>query len=243
MIERTLDVETADGVMPTFVTYPEAPGPHPVVLFYMDAPGIREELRDLCRRLAVVGYYVMLPNLFYRDGGPAFDPAELRIRLDPLMMDLNLKTTNTMVLRDTAALLKFAAADPAADPQRTGAVGTCMGGRHGMLAAAEFPDQVLAFASLHGGRMVTDDPDSAHLAIGKLKAEGYFGWAQDDAVAPAEHMEIYKKALRDQGLPHRVELHANAHHGFFFPQRHSYDKDAAERSWERIFALFKRNLG
>ena len=53
MIEKHLDIPTADGSMNTFVVYPEEGGPHPVVLFYMDAPGKREELHDMARRLAV----------------------------------------------------------------------------------------------------------------------------------------------------------------------------------------------
>ena len=68
MIERQLDIATKDGGMTTFITHPERDGPHPVVLFFMDAPGIREELRDMARRIASVGYYVMLPNLYYRSG-------------------------------------------------------------------------------------------------------------------------------------------------------------------------------
>ncbi len=63
MIERTVEVATKDGATTTFITHPERDGPHPVIVFLMDAPGIREELRDMCRRLAAVGYYVMLPNL------------------------------------------------------------------------------------------------------------------------------------------------------------------------------------
>ena len=66
MHERQLDIETKDGRMTTFVVHPERDGPHPIILFYMDAPGIREELRDMARRIASVGYYVMLPNLYYR---------------------------------------------------------------------------------------------------------------------------------------------------------------------------------
>ena len=63
MIERTIEIPTPEGVTRTFVTHPERDGPHPVILFLMDAPAIREELRDMCRRLASVGYYVLLPNL------------------------------------------------------------------------------------------------------------------------------------------------------------------------------------
>ena len=66
MIEQHLDIATADGAMNTFVVHPEEGGPFPVVLFYMDAPGKREELHDMARRLAAVGYFVVLPNLYYR---------------------------------------------------------------------------------------------------------------------------------------------------------------------------------
>src|SRR5215472_4718498 len=68
MIEYTLDIRTAAGEMETFVCYPDRGGPFPAVFFLMDAPGIREELRDMARRLATVGYYVLLPNLYYRAG-------------------------------------------------------------------------------------------------------------------------------------------------------------------------------
>ena len=66
MIERTVDITTPAGEMETFICRPERGAPFPAVLLLMDAPGIREELRDMARRLATVGYYALLPNLYYR---------------------------------------------------------------------------------------------------------------------------------------------------------------------------------
>ena len=68
MIEQTLDIVTKAGAMETFICHPERGGPYPAVFLLMDAPGIREELRDMARRLGTVGYYVLLPNLYYRAG-------------------------------------------------------------------------------------------------------------------------------------------------------------------------------
>ena len=68
MIDQQIDIPTRDGKTTTFITHPERGGPFPVIIFYMDAPAIREELRDMARRLATSGYYVMLPNLYYRSG-------------------------------------------------------------------------------------------------------------------------------------------------------------------------------
>ena len=241
MREREVELATRDGRMPTFITHPEEGGPHPTVIFFMDALGIREELRDMARRIGTVGYYVMLANLFYRDGGPSFDPALLQTQgPDPEMMRINMATTHAMVLADTEALLGFAADDPAAQGP-VGTIGYCMGGRHAYAAAGRFPEQVAAMASLHGGFQVTDRTDSAHLLTRHIKAECYFGFAEGDPLAPPEHQEIIAAECARWGVPHRLEVYRAAH-GFTFPERHCYHKPSAERAWERVFALFERRL-
>ncbi len=68
MREVEMGVQTADGIMDTFICHPEEGGPFPAVIMSMDAPGIREELRDMARRIGSVGYFVLLPNLYYRSG-------------------------------------------------------------------------------------------------------------------------------------------------------------------------------
>src|SRR5687767_7674453 len=131
MIDRELDIATADGAMNTFITHPEEGGPHPVVLFYMDAPGKREELHDMARRLGTCGYYVMLPNLYYRrsrtfriDAGRTGIDEEARKIMFEHMDSLNRGT----VLTDTQALLHFSEQDPAARGGKVAAVGYCMSG-------------------------------------------------------------------------------------------------------------------
>src|SRR6266850_2561273 len=109
MIEQTLDIATADGAMETFVCRPERAAPFPAVFLLMDAPGIREELRDMSRRLATVGYYVLLPNLYYRSGveelGPFMGEAGTAVRQK--IMELMAGLTIDMVMDDTDALLDF----------------------------------------------------------------------------------------------------------------------------------------
>jgi len=242
MIERTTAVATSDGAMPTFVVHPDEDGPFPVVLLFMDALGIREELRAMARRFASAGYYVMLPDLYYRWGGPSFDPAPLAQGiLDPKMIELNDALTVAMTQRDANALLDSASDDrnarlPAA------AVGYCMGGRHAIGTAAAQAGKIAAFASLHGGRLVNDRPDSPHRLLAATKGETYFGWADADPVAPKAHRHAIEAALAVRGGRARVELHAGAQHGFTFPERYCYDRVAAERVWARLFAMFRRNL-
>jgi carboxymethylenebutenolidase len=241
VIERQLDIETPHGATTTFIVHPERDGPHPVVFFFMDAPAIREELRDMARRLASSGYYVILPNLYYRAGvmeiGPLGDP-EVRTRMMELMNGLTIE----MVMSDTEALLAFVDQDPAAADGPMGAVGYCMSGQFAINAAANFPDLFGAAASMYGTYLVTDRDNSPHRMARQAKGELYFGCAEIDHWAPMATVAALTKSLADDGVDAEVELYPGVEHGFAFPQRAAYNKEAAERHWERLNALFGRRL-
>ncbi|MFC7539659.1 dienelactone hydrolase family protein [Siccirubricoccus deserti] len=131
MIETTLDIATADGAMESFICRPERGGPFPAVLMLMDAPGIREELRDMARRLATVGYYVVLPNLYYRAGRDSvFGPGVLTMG-DPerdRMRAIRTKMTIPPVMEDVGAMLRFLDTQKEAKPGPVGTHGYCMSG-------------------------------------------------------------------------------------------------------------------
>jgi carboxymethylenebutenolidase len=240
MIERQIDIPTADGATTTFICHPERGGPHPVILFFMDAPAIREELRDMARRLGTAGYYVMLPNLYYRAGVMELGPLDEkgRERMFALMNDLTIE----MVMRDAAALIAFADADPAARPGGIGTLGYCMSGQFAINAAASFPERVAAAASIYGTFLVTEKLNSPHLVAQKTKAELYFACAEVDRWAPMETVEALKAAVAGSSALAEVELYPKVEHGFAFPQRAAYDKASAERHWERLGALYRRRL-
>jgi carboxymethylenebutenolidase len=128
MIDQQIDIATKDGKTTTFITHPERGGPFPVIIFYMDAPAIREELRDMARRLGTSGYYVMLPNMYYRSGVMELGPippdpeAPERKQMFGYMNSINIP----MVMEDTKALLAFAETQEAANTKIVGTVGYCM---------------------------------------------------------------------------------------------------------------------
>jgi carboxymethylenebutenolidase len=242
MIDQQIEIPTKDGSTTTFITHPERGGPFPVIIFYMDAPAIREELRDMARRLGTSGYYVMLPNLYYRSGvlelGPL--PADMnspeRKRMFELMASINIP----LIMEDTSALLTYAEGQAAANTKLVGTVGYCMSGRYAINAATHFPDRLKAAASVYGTHLATDESNSPHLAASKTKAELYFACAETDIYAPAEIIDKVKEGMK--GAPAEVEIYPGTHHGFAFPRRPVYDRDAAERHWERLLALSRRNL-
>ena len=242
MIEHHIDIATADGAMNSFVVHPEEGGPHPVVLFYMDAPGKREELHDMARRIASVGYFVVLPNLYYRRTRDFFlteRTEALMAHMFGLMATLDGATTRC----DTQAMLDFVSGQAPADASRVGAVGYCMSGPFVVWAAQAFPDRLRCIASIHGANMVSGQPDSPHRAVAGVRCESYFACAENDKWAPPADIDALASALQRAGMPHRVEWYPGTEHGFVFPLRAGiYDRAAAERHWERLFALFGRNL-
>jgi carboxymethylenebutenolidase len=145
-----------------------------------------------------------------------------------------------MVMEDTKALLAYAEGQAAANTRIVGAVGYCMSGRYAINAATHFPDRVKAAASIYGTHLATDQADSPHLAATKTKAELYFACAETDIYAPQEIIDKVTQAMKDANA--EVEIYPGTHHGFAFPKRPVYDRDAAERHWERLVALYRRNL-
>jgi carboxymethylenebutenolidase len=238
VIDQELDISTNDGVMNTFITRPEGDGPYPMVMFLMDAPGKREELHDMARRLSSVGYYVMLPNLYYRRTREFVMAPERREEMFGHMNSL----TNAMVCEDIQVLFDHAEQDPAAAAGPVGCVGYCMSGPFAFAAASAFPERIKASASLHGVRLYNDADDSPHLDAHKIQGEMYFGCAETDEWAPPEMIQGLDDYLAGTGIKYQVEWYPDTHHGFVFPQREGmYHKASAERHWERLFDLFRRN--
>ena len=239
MIDRDIDILTKDGAMNTFVTHPEEDGPHPLVLFLMDAPGKREELHDMARRLGSAGYYVMLPNLYYR----RLREFDLESSTREEMFEHMHSLSNSMVCEDIQALFDFAAADSAARDGKTGCVGYCMSGPFAFAAAAAFPDRIAASASIHGVRLFVDAEDSPHLDAENIRGEMYFGCAETDEHAPQKMIDDLENHLATTGINYRIEIFPGTEHGFVFPLRQGkYHKASAERHWERLLAMYHRCL-
>jgi len=245
MIEETRDIATGSGAMETFICRPER-GSYPAVFFLMDAPGIREELRDMTRRLASVGYCVLLPNLYYRAGrdttyGP--DVLEQGSAEHTRMRAVRTKMTIPPVMDDIAALLRFVDASGYAKPGPIGCHGYCMSGPYALAAAARYPERVTAAASFYGTWLVSDAVESPHLNLAKIKGEAYIACAEIDDLAPLPMVAELRRLFERAGTAGELEIYPGLHHGFAFPERKIYDKGGAERHWERLIALYRRRLG
>ncbi|MGW2385937.1 dienelactone hydrolase family protein [Streptomyces sp. NPDC001658] len=243
-----LDIPTEDGVADAYLAHPADGSPHPAVLLYMDAFGLRPQLKSMADRLAEAGYTVLVPNVFYRHGrAPLFDlpefidpgaRPEIFERIGPVMQAL----TAESAMSDAGACLRWLAESPVAADGPVALTGYCMGARLALLTAGTYPERVAAAAGFHGGRLATDAPDSPHLVAGEITAELYFGHADEDPSLPAEQIERLEQALTAGGVRHTCEVYSGAHHGYTQADTASYDREGDERHWAALLDLLKRTF-
>jgi carboxymethylenebutenolidase len=240
-----IDVSAPDGVADAYLARPGGE-PRPGVLFLMDAFGLRPAIEDMVDRIAAEGYAVLAPNLLHRSGRSPIvaksdltDPSAregLFDRLRPMMAEL----TPERVAADGAAYLDRLAADAAPGP--VAITGYCLGVRVGWRIAAAHPERVAALAGFHGGGLVTDAPDSPHLAAGRIRAELYFGFADQDRSMPAEQIATFERALDAAGARYRSEVYEGAQHGYTMADTAAYDEAASERQHRELTALLQRTF-
>lgn len=243
-----VDIPTEDGVADAYLVHPDDGLPHPGVLLYQDAFGLRPHLKSMADRLAGAGYTVLVPNVFYRHGrSPVFElpefidthsRPELWDTIGPVMQSL----TPELAMRDAGAYLAWLADSPPVADGPVALTGYCMGARLSLLTAGTYPDRVAAAAGFHGGRLATDAPDSPHLVAEHITAELYFGHADEDPSLPPEQIQLLDDTLTKAGVRHRCEVYPGAHHGFTQADTAEYHREGDERHWAALLDLLKRTF-
>ncbi len=242
-----IDIRTPAGVCDAFIAYPDN-GTYPAVILFMDAFGLRPGLYDMARKLASHGYYVLLPNLFYRiRKAPVLDVA-FPLRADAMpdaiqaIRALLADYKPDLAMQDADAFLAFLSTQPRVRQGQIGTTGYCMGGALSLRVAARHPEAVGAVASFHAGNLATDGAESPHLLLDRIQGEIYVAHADNDTSMPPEQIERFDAALKSVAVAHASELYAGAAHGFTMADLPAYDGAALARHWENLLALLGRNL-
>ncbi len=108
------------------------------------------------------------------------------------------------------------------------------------MAAGTFPDRIAAAASFHGGGLATDAPDSPHLLAAKIRASVYIGVAGIDPYFPDSEKERLQSALETAGVRYQLEVYPGVRHGFTMTDVPVYDREAAERHWQKLLQLLRK---
>src|SRR5579864_7991029 len=240
-------LSTPDGEARAYTFKPDTgAGPWPGVVFFMDAPAIRPALFEMCQRLADHGYFVLLPDMFWRAGPYApidvksvfADEAKRREVFGKLTGSTNAEKQMT----DAGACFDYLAKQPDVKGRQFGITGYCMGCGIVMRAAGNYPDRVAAAAGFHGGRLATDAPDSPHLLASNIRAKVLIAGADEDAGFPPEQADRLRAALTAAGVDNEVTIYPGARHGNTMPDLPVYHREAAERHWREMLQLFDETL-
>jgi carboxymethylenebutenolidase len=243
--QSEVEIKTPDGTADAYFVHP-ASGRHPGVLIWPDIFGLRPAFRQMGKRLAEAGHAVLVVNPFYRTKKAptapehaSFDDPETRKMLMGLRSTLSPTTAKT----DAQAFIPWLDGQASVDTKRkVGTTGYCMGGPLVFETAAALPDRVGAAATFHGGGLVTDQPDSPHLQIPRMKAHFLIAIAENDDQKQPDAKDVLRDSFAKSGLPAEIEVYAGTLHGWCPPDAAVYNAEQAERAWERMMALFKAAL-
>ena len=245
MKEYTPTLEAADGRAEA-VVYTPGNGPHPGLLFYTDIFGIRPGAQEVAKSIAEAGYTVMMPNVFYRYGKLPLLDFEFTMgeeRSMKAMAALFAALPGSAMEKDAPFYVEALLNRNDVSGDKIAVVGYCFTGAMALRTAAVMPGKVAAAASFHGGRLVTDDPDSPHTRVPQVKGELYFGHAVEDQTATPAQIAKLEDTLKGWGGTFQSEMYEGARHGWTMPGRPVYNQQQAERAQAKLLDLLKRNIG
>ena len=221
---------------------PASGGPYPLIVMFMDKPGIREALRAFGRRLAGHGYDVILPDLYHRHGRMiGYGPAELAANAGAAdqLMSLMMSLTDEGIQNDLDAALDAVATDrPSESMETAGCIGFCLGARAVFRTMMRLPKQFTAGAMWHPSFLVDGEPDSPHLSAANLAGSLYAGFGEADKMMSVASMTPFIEAVSASGDRVLIDILPGADHAYTWPDAPTYNESAAERAWSQSLALF-----
>ena len=235
-----VDVPVRDGKIPAYRAKPSGKTGAPVVLVVQEIFGVHEHIKDLCRRLAHSGYYAIAPSLYARYGDPGkYDMAHIQ----DLLKDVISKVPDSEVMSDLDSAVEFANGE-GAHTASLGVTGFCWGGRIVWLYAAH-NHALKAGVAWYGPLAGTDNDVRPHTAIElapEIKAPVLGLYAGLDQNITAADIAAMQKALKDSGNEKsRIDVFADAQHGFNADYRPSYNAKDAQEGWSRMLSWFNAN--
>jgi carboxymethylenebutenolidase len=231
-----LGIEAGDITIPAYRAMPAKGGPFPVVLVVQEIFGVHEHIKDVCRRLAKLGYFAIAPELYVRQG----DVSKLKTidEIRPIVA----RVPDSQVMSDLDAAVAYAAS-AGGDVAKLGITGFCWGGRITWLYGAH-SDKVKAGVAWYGrlsGETSEATPRHPVDIAADLKAPvlGLYGGA--DQGIPLDTVDAMRAACGKAGKTCEIVVFEGAPHAFHADYRPSYREAPAKDGWARLLAWFKQH--
>lgn len=233
LVAESVEIQAADRKIPGYLARPAAKGKHPVIFVNSEVFGVHEWVKDICRRLAKAGYVALAPDLFVRAGDPS-KTTDMKV-----VMDIVKAQPEAQVLGDTAASLKYLAAQPFTDMKKLGVTGFCWGGGATWRDCETFPEfkaGVAWYGPLKAGPYPRTPPFDAVKDL-KCPVLGLYG-GQDKGI-PQKDIDDTLAAAKAAGKSAEIVVYPDSQHGFLADYRPQYDPKASADAWPKMLAFFK----
>lgn len=241
---ETLTTPSLGADLPLYVARPQSRGRFPAIIVVSEVFGVHAYVKDICRRLAKIGYVAVAPSFFFRN-----DPeARLTTTNDFATITAIVSAArNEQVMTDVGSTIDWLSGKSFVDADRLGVVGFCWGGAVVWMSCARHP-ALKAGVAWYGrlsppppGSLGSDDPRPWPLEIvGQLKAPVLGLYGGKDAGIPASDVDRMRALLQGAGRTRdQLVIYPEAQHGFHADYRSSYNKEAAEDGWARMLAFLK----
>jgi carboxymethylenebutenolidase len=230
--------EVKIGAMPAYRAMPEGKPKMPLVVVVHEIFGVHEHIKDVCRRLAKVGYLAVAPELFARQG----DVSKMS-DVNEIIEKVVSKTPDDQVMTDLDATVAWAKGSGKVDGDKAAVTGFCWGGRIVWLYAARSPS-LKAGVAWYGQ---LSNPTNAQRkttaldAAPKLKAPVLGLYGGKDSGIPAGHIEMMKREIAAANGKSEIVVYPDAQHGFYADYRPSFNKMAADDGFKKLVEWLKKN--
>jgi len=237
LVAGEVKIPVAGGEIPAYRAMPAKGGPFPTVLVVHEIFGVHEHIKDICRRLAKLGYFAVAPLLYSREG----DVSSLSDV--QAIMQVVAKVSDSEVASDLDATVAWAKSTGKADTTKLGITGFCWGGRQVWLYAAHNQNVKAAVAWYGPLQIPTNDlrPKNPIDLASQINAPvlGLYGGA--DQGIPVAQIEQMRAALKAAGKKSEIIIYPDTPHGFNADYRPSYRPEAAKDGWKRMQSWFNQN--
>ena len=230
-------VPVKDGEIPAYRAMPDKGGPFATVLVCQEVFGVHEHIKDVCRRLAKLGYFAIAPELYARQG----DPSKYT-EIPKLVSEIVVKVPTDQVMSDLDAAVAYAKSAGKADTAKLAVTGFCWGGFATWMYAAHNPGLKAAVAWYGSDRKISElQPKNPVDIAGEAKCPVLAFYGGQDQSIPKETIEKRQDACKAAGKNCEVKVYPDAPHGFNADYRPSYRAEDAKDAWNRMLAWFKQN--
>src|SRR5438132_2283313 len=232
-------IPTSDGSIPAYRAMPSKGRAFPVVVVVQEIFGVHEHIKDVCRRLAKLGYLAVAPELYARQGA-----VSKLTDVNDIITKVVSKVPDAQVMADLDATVAWVKESGEGNVEKLGVTGFCWGGRIVWLYAAAHNPRAKAAVAWYGrlvGKPSELQPKHPIDIAASLKVPVLGLYGGDDQGIPLDTVEQMRKALQEAGSPSEIVVYPNTPHGFYADYRASYRKEQAEDGWRRLQAWFKQH--